>query len=72
MEYFPKGDLGTYALEYAPLPEDECREIASQILRGLVTMHQERFAHRDVKPQVCNPHSQFRLNKYLIFTPRMY
>ncbi|UPL00158.1 hypothetical protein LCI18_011092 [Fusarium solani-melongenae] len=51
MEYFPKGDLGTYALEYAPLPEDECREIASQILRGLATMHQERFAHRDVKPQ---------------------
>ncbi|KAJ4172892.1 hypothetical protein NW754_003097 [Fusarium falciforme] len=51
MEYFSKGDLGTYALEYAPLPEDECREIASQILRGLATMHQERFAHRDVKPQ---------------------
>ncbi|KAI8650992.1 Protein kinase domain-containing protein [Fusarium keratoplasticum] len=49
MEYFPAGDLHSYALKYAPLPENECCEIASQILRGLAAMHQESFAHRDVK-----------------------
>ncbi|RSM15123.1 hypothetical protein CDV31_005057 [Fusarium ambrosium] len=61
MEYFPSGDLQTYALKHAPLPENECREITSQILRGLATMHQENFAHRDVKPQNVliqqSPHS---------------
>ncbi|KAH7252920.1 kinase-like domain-containing protein [Fusarium solani] len=51
MEYFPAGDLHSYALKHAPLPENECCEIASQILRGLAAMHQESFAHRDVKPQ---------------------
>ncbi|KAJ3459828.1 hypothetical protein MRS44_015901 [Fusarium solani] len=50
MEYFPEGDLHSYALKHAPLPENECCEIASQILCGLAAMHQESFAHRDVKP----------------------
>lgn len=55
MEYFPAGDLHSYALKHAPLPEHECCEIASQVLCGLAAMHQESFAHRDVKPQVCGP-----------------
>ncbi|RSL49933.1 hypothetical protein CEP54_012177 [Fusarium duplospermum] len=50
MEYFPAGDLHSYALKHAPLPENECCQIAGQILSGLAAMHQESFAHRDVKP----------------------
>ncbi|RMJ15013.1 hypothetical protein CDV36_005278 [Fusarium kuroshium] len=50
MEYFPAGDLHSYALKHAPLLENECCQIAGQILSGLAAMHQEGFAHRDVKP----------------------
>lgn len=55
MEYFPAGDLQTYISKHDRLPEDDCRQIASQLLRGLAAMHHERFAHRDVKPQVRKP-----------------
>ncbi|KAF4416301.1 hypothetical protein F53441_14550 [Fusarium austroafricanum] len=51
MEYFPEGDLFTYVRDRQGLPEDECREITSQIVSGIALMHAERFAHRDVKPK---------------------
>ncbi|KAH7109723.1 kinase-like domain-containing protein [Dactylonectria estremocensis] len=51
MEYFPAGDLQTYLAEHQPLPEDDSRQITSQVLRGLAVMHGEGFAHRDIKPQ---------------------
>jgi serine/threonine protein kinase len=52
MEYVPTGDLNAYLREHAALPEDDARQITSQVLRGLVIMHGEGFAHRDIKPQV--------------------
>ncbi|KAH7144286.1 kinase-like domain-containing protein [Dactylonectria estremocensis] len=51
MEFFPAGDLQTYVAEHALLMEDDCRQITSQILRALIVMHGEGFAHRDIKPQ---------------------
>lgn len=50
MEYLPYGDLQQYLI--SRLSEDEARTIAKQILDGLVYMHQNKFAHRDLKPQV--------------------
>ena len=51
MEYLPAGDLKAY-LNDNTLSEDECRQIIFQVLKGLEEMHNERYAHRDVKPQV--------------------
>ncbi|RGP78808.1 camk kinase [Fusarium longipes] len=42
MEYFPEGDLFTYVEKLHGLPEDECREITSQIVSGISLMHAER------------------------------
>ncbi|KAJ5932227.1 Tetratricopeptide-like helical [Penicillium verrucosum] len=53
MEYLEIGDLFTYLYPKtptSPLPEAEAREIAYQILDGLSMMHQNGFAHRDLKP----------------------
>ncbi|KAJ3574517.1 hypothetical protein NPX13_g4342 [Xylaria arbuscula] len=49
MEYLNLGDLQNYLTE--PLPEDDTRQITSQIVEGLNFMHEQRFAHRDLKPQ---------------------
>ncbi|KAH6870970.1 kinase-like domain-containing protein [Thelonectria olida] len=51
MEYVPTGDLQTYLREHPALPEDNSRQIISQVLQGLEIMHREGFAHRDIKPQ---------------------
>ena len=50
MEYFPHRDLQNYLL--SPIPEEEVQEIASQVLEGLAFMHDNGFAHRDLKPTV--------------------
>jgi serine/threonine protein kinase len=50
MEYFPLGDLQNYLS--SPLSEKEVKQIASQILEGLSFMHDNGFAHRDLKPTV--------------------
>jgi serine/threonine protein kinase len=52
MEYLEIGDLFTYLHQNPPLPETEAKDIAYQILDGLGMMHQNSFAHRDLKPQV--------------------
>lgn len=44
--------LGSY-IKQPPLPEAELREIACQILEGLAMMHENGFAHRDLKLHVC-------------------
>ncbi|KAJ5521021.1 hypothetical protein N7463_001474 [Penicillium fimorum] len=52
MEYLEIGDLHNYLLKQKqPLPELEARSIMSQILEGLDLMHDNGFAHRDLKPQ---------------------
>jgi serine/threonine protein kinase len=50
MEYLPLGDLHNYL--GSPLPEHEGQQIATQILEGLDFMHDNDFAHRDLKPAV--------------------
>jgi serine/threonine protein kinase len=52
MEYLEIGDLSTYLRENPPLPENEAKYIAYQVLDGLNMMHRNGFAHRDLKPNV--------------------
>lgn len=56
MEYAPLGDLQKNVVQLSvTVPENECRDIAEQVIRGLEIMHAESFAHRDLKPQVIYP-----------------
>jgi len=55
MEYLENGDLQRYLLESPPLPEQEAGDITFQILEGLSFMHDNGFAHRDLKPAVRRP-----------------
>ncbi|EOO03023.1 putative calcium calmodulin-dependent protein kinase type 1b protein [Phaeoacremonium minimum UCRPA7] len=48
MEYLEHGDLQKHLT--GPLPEVEAKEISSQLVEGLVFMHDNGFAHRDLKP----------------------
>ncbi|RSL51161.1 hypothetical protein CEP54_011573 [Fusarium duplospermum] len=51
MEYCPHGDLKNYlAHNGGKLPESEVKDIASQVLAGVVMMHRDGFANRDIKP----------------------
>ena len=50
MEYFPLGDLSRYIKD--PVPEEQAAAIISQLLEGLIFMHENHFAHRDLKPGV--------------------
>ena len=52
MEYLELGDLRIYLDGKPSLPEHEAREITYQILDGLFLMHDNGFAHRDLKPNV--------------------
>ena len=53
MEYIDLGDLRDY-LE-VERPESEAKAITRQLLEGLLVIHQEGFAHRDLKPEVGPP-----------------
>ena len=50
MEAIELRDLGKHLKE--PLLEDEARGISSQLLRGLVNLHENNFVHRDLNPNV--------------------
>lgn len=53
MEYLELGDLQDYLHgQKQPLPEVEAQCIMSQILEGLDLMHENGYAHRDLKPNV--------------------
>jgi serine/threonine protein kinase len=50
MEYLSRGDLSHYI---GPnLHKIDAKEITRNVLQGLKVMHEEGFAHRDIKPQV--------------------
>lgn len=53
MEYMPAGDLKTYMNRHKPLYERDTQEIISQVLTGLIFMHEGGHAHRDIKAEVC-------------------
>ena len=53
MEYCPLGDLQSYLSRRSPLPSTEAQELICQLLEGLHEMHDNGFAHRDLKPAVC-------------------
>jgi serine/threonine protein kinase len=52
MEYCPFGDLHRYLSKSGPLSTEEVQELMCQILEGLRDMHDNGFAHRDLKPAV--------------------
>ena len=52
MEYFEFGDLHSYLFSYPRLLEEQVQDISFQILKGVAFMHENDFAHRDLKPGV--------------------
>jgi len=52
MEYCELGDLQSYLSSAPPLPETQAQEITYQMLEGVRYMHENEFAHRDLKPGV--------------------
>lgn len=54
MEYVEYGDLSQYIRDQSARPE--AREITSQLLEGITVLHERHICHRDLKPQVWNPH----------------
>ena len=60
MEYLELGDLEAY-LTYK-FKESEVLCISRQILEGLKFMHDNGFAHRDLKPRVRRPSDYYSLS----------
>jgi serine/threonine protein kinase len=52
MEYCRHGDLHHYLKRKRLIPAREVQQLAFQMLEGLDQMHQNDFAHRDLKPGV--------------------
>lgn len=52
MEYLELGDLYHGIRSKGPLDQFQAASITSQIMEGLEFMHENHFAHRDLKPSV--------------------
>lgn len=50
MEFVPCGDLGSLVNKFGPLPEDDVKSMARQLLSALKYLHARGITHRDVKP----------------------
>jgi calcium/calmodulin-dependent protein kinase I len=56
MEYMHYGDLEKYLPTTDDLlPQDQVQDIVSQLAEGIYFMHENGFAHRDLKPAVRRP-----------------
>lgn len=53
MEYIPSGDLHQSIMHLPAVSNLDAATITTQLLEGLYFMHDNDFAHRDMKPQVC-------------------
>ncbi|RPB06909.1 kinase-like protein, partial [Morchella conica CCBAS932] len=51
MEYLENGDLSVYLKTQGRLPEGTILNIITQVLHGLVVLHERNICHRDLKPQ---------------------
>lgn len=60
MEYCKLGDLQGYLSRVPPLSETQAQEITFQTLEGVRFMHENEFAHRDLKPGVRSLDSQLQ------------
>ena len=58
MEYCELGDLQNYLSSEPPLPEIQAQEITFQMLEGVRYMHENEFAHRDLKASRSFPDSR--------------
>ena len=58
MEYISHGNL-RHCLMMEERSESEAKIITRQLLEGLSIIHQEGFAHRDLKPEVRPPPSSW-------------
>lgn len=58
MEYIEHGDLGQFMAQYGEQAQEGARVITSQILEGLVVLHERQICHRDLKPQVGLPRAE--------------
>lgn len=54
MEYVQYGDLARYIMEYQAESKTQVKRITSQILKGLVVLHERDVCHRNLKPQVSH------------------
>jgi len=50
MEYLPVGDLQRHKEDLPPFPEPDASKIVRQLIQGVQFMHDNGFAHRDLKP----------------------
>ncbi len=51
-EYCRYGDLKRFVKDNGSIPEPQVQVITDQILQGIIFMHDNDFAHRDLKPAV--------------------
>lgn len=51
-EYCQFGDLKQFVKEYGSIAEPHVQAITEQVLQGIIFMHDNNFAHRDLKPAV--------------------
>jgi Protein kinase domain/Ankyrin repeats (3 copies) len=50
LEYFSNSDLGKYLQLRGPLPENQIRVLAAELVLAIESIHAANFIHRDLKP----------------------
>jgi serine/threonine protein kinase len=68
MEYCDLGDLHHYLGQNPPLSVADTQQLTYQIIEGLHQMHENDFAHRDLKPGV-SINTIYKLRKRALTLP---